>query len=337
MTGTDPPRNRKNSTHQTQHPVRTQHQSSLSGTALLRRGVAEAKQAYESASEPVIGPDEGETGSPVLPVRPALFDDDQVDAVIDRLHDETQALPAPFSKRDLYRTAADMGVPVWHSEQQELFTEQVLAQLRYEWDTDTRAFRPVSSAEVPEKITSAADTIVPALGSELPQSLHQQTEAWCELHGFDAFEDPETQEIVAQQAVFGLLLRVTLYEWYHQHDGWPALSDDPLEAVGQVQARSDAAGFDAWVVDDLVVFADETALGALLEERFRILYSAQPAEDIGRVYETVTLDESRRVLGQYRTPPEIARLMRTWAARGENQLLDPGMGPGALSTPIHPQ
>lgn len=299
--------------------------------------MAEAKQAYDSASEPVIGHGEDETGSPVLPVRPALFDDDQVDAVIDRLHDETQALPAPFSKRDLYRTAADVGVPVWHSEQRELFTDQVLARLRYEWDTDTRAFRPVISAEVPEKVTAAANTIVPALGSELSQSLHRQTEAWCELHGFDAFEDPATQEIVAQQAVFGLLLRVTLYEWHHQHDGWPALSDEPLETVSQVQAQSDAAGFNAWVLDDLIEFADETALGALLEERYRILYSAQPAEDIGRLYETVTLDESRRVLGQYRTPPEIAQLMRTWAASDDNRLLDPGMGPGSLSTPIHPQ
>lgn len=298
--------------------------------------MAKAEQAYDSASSPVTGLGESDTGSPVLPVRPALFDDDQVDAVIDRLDDETQALPAPFSKQDLYRTATDVGVPVWHSEQRELFTDQVLARLRYEWDADTRAFRPVIGEELPEKITAVADTIVPALDSELSQSLRQQTEAWCELHGFGAFEDPATQEIVAQQAVFGLLLRVTLYEWYHQHDGWPALSDDPLEAVGQVQARSDAAGFDAWVLDDLAALADEAALGALLEERFRILYSAQPAEDIGRVYETVTLDESRRVLGQYRTPPEIARLMRTWAASDDNQLLDPGMGPGGLSTPIHP-
>jgi methylase of polypeptide subunit release factors len=178
---------------------------------------------------------------------------------------------------------------------------------------------------------------VPALGSELPQSLHQQTEAWCERHGFDALADPATQEIVAQQAVFGLLLRVTLYEWHHQHDGRPALSDDPLEAVGQVQAQSDTTGFDAWVLDGLMEFADEAVLEALLEERFRILYSAQPAEDIGRVYEMVTPDESRRVLGQYRTPPEIAQLMRTWAASNDNQLLDPGMGPGCLSTPVHPQ
>lgn len=283
----------------------------------------------------MIGHGEGDTGSPVTPVRPALFDDEQVDAVIDRLHDGTQALPAPFSKRELYRTAADVGVPVWHSEQRELFTEQVLARLRYEWDADTRVFRPVSSAEVSEKVTAAADTIVPAFDSEFTQSLYQQTEGWCELHGFDTVEDSATQEIVAQQAVFGLLLRVTLYEWYHQYDGWPALSDDPLEAVGQVQARSDAAGFGAWVLDDLVAFADEATLGALLEERFRILYSAQPAEDIGRVYEMVTPDESRRVLGQYRTPPEIARLMRTWAASDDDQLLDPGMGPGGLSTPIH--
>lgn len=337
MTGTDLPRNRKKSTRRSQQSVRTRHQPSLSGTALLRRGVAEAEQTYDSASDPVIGLGEGDTGSPVLPVRPALFDDDQVDRVIDRLDDAAQGLPAPFSKQDLYRAAADVGVPVWLSEQRELFTDQVLARLRYEWDADTRSFRPVIGEELPEKITSVADTIVPAIDAELPQSLHQQTEAWCELHGFGAFEDPATQEIVAQQAVFSLLLRVTLYEWYHQHDGWPALSDDPLEGVGQVQVRSDAPGFDAWVLDDLVALADEAALGALLEERFRILYSAQPAEDIGRLYETVTLDESRRVLGQYRTPPEIARLMRTWAASDDNQLLDPGMGPGGLSTPVHPQ
>ena len=337
MTGTDLPRNRENSTRRSQQCARTQDQPSLSGTALLRRGATEAKQAYESASGPDIGPGEGDTGSPVLPVRPGLFDDDQVDAVLDRLRDGTQAVPAPFSKRDLYRTAADVSVPVWHSEQRELLTEQVLARLRYEWDADTRAFRPTISAELPEKVTSAADTIVPALSSELPQSLYQQTEAWCELHGFDTVEDSATQEIIAQQSVFGLLLRVTLYEWHHQHNGWPALSDEPLEAVGQVRSRTDAAGFGAWVLDDLAAFADEEALGALLDERFRILYSAQPAEDIGRLYEMVTPDESRRVLGQYRTPPEIARLMRTWAASGENQLLDPGMGPGSLSTPIHPQ
>lgn len=82
---------------------------------------------------------------------------------------------------------------------------------------------------------------------------------------------------------------------------------------------------------------EATDLEAVLSERHRVLYSNQPAESIGRLYETLLPSEYRRMIGQHRTPPEIGNLIQTWATSGGDAVLDPGMGAGGLSTPFHPR
>lgn len=83
--------------------------------------------------------------------------------------------------------------------------------------------------------------------------------------------------------------------------------------------------------------ANDADLLPVLDARDRLLESGAPAEDIGRLYAGLLSNDDRQILGQFRTPPYVGTLMRTWAADGEDSVLDPGMGAGVLSSPFHPQ
>jgi len=188
-----------------------------------------------------------------------------------------------------------------------------------------------------EAIKTAAETVVPTLNSELPQSLRRRLEDWCELHGFDSLERTAVQTIIARQALLSVLLQAALYERQWKQHAWPRLDTDPQTALDHLTEQIGHTGFEACVLDDVVQLFEATDLEAVLGERHRVLYSSQPTEAIGGLYEALLPSEYRRTIGQHRTPPEIGNLMQTWATSGGDAVLDPGMGAGGLSTPFHPR
>jgi hypothetical protein len=160
---------------------------------------------------------------------------------------------------------------------------------------------------------------------------------WCALHGFDAPAATPTRTIIARQAVLNVLLKTTLYEWHHQHGDLPSLPTNTREALRQVAEQTENPAFHEYVLDEIVWLADDADLEPILDARNWLLESGEPAEAIGRLYADQMSNDNRQILGQFRTPPYVGSLMRTWAAGGDDCVLDPGMGAGVLSSPFDPQ
>ena len=279
----------------------------------------------------------GIDGSPVTPVGVAGQRRDQVTAVIRELTSDGHEMPAPFSEPELYQAAVAVGIPVWEPDVKERFTSRVLDELNYEWDSVSQTFVPAFDSGLIEAIKTAADTIVPDLNSSLPRLLRGPLEEWCELHGFDSLEHTITQKNVARQAVLSVLLRSVLYERLRKDRGWSPLDTDPQSVRDQLTKLTGHPGFEVCVLDDVVQLFDPTDLEPVLDERDRVLFSSQPEETIGKLYEALLPSESRRTIGQHRTPLKIGEVMRSWAISGGDAVLDPGMGAGGLSTPFHPR
>lgn len=184
-------------------------------------------------------------------------------------------------------------------------------------------------------ITTTADTIAPVL-ADLPRSLRKRTEAWCELHGFNT-DDGLPETTLARQAVYYILLKITLYEWHHQFGPLPELPENTRDGLRTARTQIDNPAFAECVLDEVIWYAGESAVEGAVETRDRLLESTQPAEDIGALYEAILSKGERRPLGQVRTPPKVGKTMRTWAASGDDIILDPGLGAGGLSSPFDPR
>jgi len=174
------------------------------------------------------------------------------------------------------------------------------------------------------------------------RSIHQQLERapknyfkpdldeWCELQGLKRLDDP--LETVARQAAFNLLLKSTLYEKYHQRGKLPRLPIRPRKALQRAENVTGDSAFQEYVLDDAAWLADIDDLEDLFRARHRLIASERPTEEIGNLFETLTPQETRRKLGQFRTPTKIADIMAVWITpSGDERVLDPGMGACALS------
>lgn len=188
-----------------------------------------------------------------------------------------------------------------------------------------------------EKIlNTAADAIYQQICDNLSQDLQRRVDGWCELHGLDRLDTP--LRIVARQAAFNTLLKSTLYEHYHQRDIVPGLDRDVRTAFQNAQESTSDPAFGEYVLDDVAYVTDRDELNELIEARYQLKSSESPAEEIGRLFESLVPQASRRKLGQFRTPPKIADLMTSWIIdTGTETVLDPGMGAGALSAASYRQ
>ncbi len=179
-------------------------------------------------------------------------------------------------------------------------------------------------------IESTANDIYGTLTNAVDEDLQERIDEWCGLHGLERLEDP--QQIVANQAAFNVLLKSTLYEHYRQHIQLPELDGDVQAAFKTAGDETDDPAFDAYVLDDVAKLGDPEARKEIVDARLQLATTDDPAEEIGRLFETLVPQESRRKLGQFRTPPTIASLMASWLIDdGDERVLDPGMGACALS------
>jgi tRNA1(Val) A37 N6-methylase TrmN6 len=185
-------------------------------------------------------------------------------------------------------------------------------------------------------LNTAADAIYQRISGDLNQDLQSRVDDWCDLHGLNRLETP--LRVVARQAAFNTLLKATLYEHYHKRDILPKLDSDARAAFQNAQETTLDRAFGEYVLDDVARLADEDDLKELIESRYQLKSSEEPAEEIGRLFESLVPQESRRKLGQFRTPPTIADLMASWIIdNGTETVLDPGMGAGALSAASYRQ
>jgi len=204
------------------------------------------------------------------------------------------------------------------------------------WEPVSYQFDATTHETLVERLRTAADAVCGTIDSELPESLQGLVSEWCALHGFDDPAATPTRTIIARQAVLNVLLKATLYEWHHQHGDLPSLPTNTREALRQAAEQTENPAFHEYVLDEIVWLGDDD-LGPILDARNWLLESGEPAETIGRLYANLTSNDDRQILGQFRTPPYVGSLMRTWAASGGDSVLDPGMGAGVLSSPFDPQ
>jgi|GEM_PF-308510 len=194
--------------------------------------------------------------------------------------------------------------------------------------------RSVYSDVLVNRLEKTAADIESGIADASP-AVKESVASWCDLHGFVPSDD-ETSSIIAHQAVFGLLLKATLYEWCHRRGELPKFDGDAHEQFQLAHEETGDPAFSPCELDEILWSVEEANTVAVTEARDQLLESTQPATDIGRLYEALISGEHRRVLGQYRTPRDLAELMRTWATSGGDTVLDPGMGAGELSVPFHP-
>ena len=186
------------------------------------------------------------------------------------------------------------------------------------------------STTLTETLTTAGSQLCGRLADSTDPTLTSAVDAWCEQQGLDRQDDPH--EIVGRQAAFNCVLKSTLYEQYYQQGRVAELGDDPLAAFERASDETGDPAFETYVLDDVAALLDHETLAELAAARHDLIETDQPAETIGRLFESLTPQDARRKLGQFRTPPAIASLMATWLVRdGTETVLDPGMGAGALA------
>lgn len=188
--------------------------------------------------------------------------------------------------------------------------------------------------------TTTLEGIVRRVGDDIHERLTGDTsteteagvERWIECHGLARLDEP--RRVLGRQAALGFLLKATLYE-HHRTAGADLPEIEVRRAVQQFRTAhetTDSPAFRGYALEDIATLADTGRKRELLEAAPRLLDADAPAEEIGRLFETLTPQASRRKLGQFRTPPKVAALMADWCVPdGEDHVLDPGVGAGALS------
>lgn len=179
-----------------------------------------------------------------------------------------------------------------------------------------------------------AGTHIEAAINDAPERLKEEIESWIELHGLERLENP--RQVLARQSALNLLLKATLYEHYRVNTPDTDLPElDVSTARDRFRVARESTGdnaFSEYLLDKLAWTTPTTELADLIEANTRLLSTDNPAETIGKLFEQITPQESRSKLGQFRTPPEVASLMARWCVQsGDETVLDPGTGAGALS------
>lgn len=182
-----------------------------------------------------------------------------------------------------------------------------------------------------EVLTDAAESIAEAFSVRASPDLRGRTAKWVAARGFDELDAVSAETLVARQAALAVLLRAAIFD---------ARANDVLtwgNAEDVFRAAASEGESVAWcVLDDIAWLADAAELAPVIAARHDLTVSTTPSEDLGELYAAVVPSDARQVLSQFRTPRWVGRAMRTWAAGEDDSVLDIGIGPGALSTPIHP-
>ncbi|MDJ1431148.1 N-6 DNA methylase [Halostagnicola sp. A-GB9-2] len=156
---------------------------------------------------------------------------------------------------------------------------------------------------------------------------------WTSYHGLDRTKNPLLT--VAHQAAFNVLLKSALYS-HHRLDGYELTSlnadTDIRECFAEAKSTIGSNAFEECILDEVAFTADSNTLQKIIEPRHLLVNADDPAETIGWLFESIILQDSRRKLGQFRTPDHVAEVLADWAiTSADDTVLDPGMGAGALT------
>jgi len=194
-----------------------------------------------------------------------------------------------------------------------------------------------SSDSLTTIIEDVGDQIYKDVDFESQSQLSEQAEKWGQQHGLYRSEEPE--KLLCRLATYNRLLKISLYSLYKIDDSsLPPLTntDDIAERLSYAREGIADAAFGRYILDDLVDAANPDHMAPLLDNRHRLVNAGKPADDIARIFEELIPNDSRRKLGQFRTPEYVADVMANWSVqRGDDVVLDPGMGSGVLTSKMY--
>lgn len=156
---------------------------------------------------------------------------------------------------------------------------------------------------------------------------------WTSFHGLDRTENPLLT--VAHQAAFNVLLKSALYSHYRL-DGYELKNlngdIDIRECFTEAHSIVGSNAFEEYILDEVAFTANTNIIEDIIEPRHRLVDADDPAETIGWLFESIILQDSRRKLGQFRTPDHVAEVLTDWAiTNADDTVLDPGIGAGVLT------
>lgn len=189
------------------------------------------------------------------------------------------------------------------------------------------------SPSLTDVIEDAGQAIHDSISLTDNPSLREQADDWKALHGLDRLENSDLA--IARQAAFNILLKSSLYSVY-KLDGTdlPDLNSDQslYDCFQQAKDKTDNRAFNEYFLDKIVQEAGGEAVSPVVEARHLLINADDKTETIGRLFEDIVLQDSRRKLGQFRTPNHIANVLTDWAIdSATDKVLDPGMGAGVLT------
>lgn len=184
-----------------------------------------------------------------------------------------------------------------------------------------------------DSIIEAGEAIHQQVPLAQESTLNKKAEHWKSLHGLDQHENSNLT--IAKQAAFSTLLKSALYSVYRL-DGvdLPKLGSQQTlaECFAIAKKETNNEAFTRYFLDEIAQAAGDDTLHPVIDARHLLLDADNKPELIGRIFEEIVLQDSRRKLGQFRTPDHVARILADWSIdTAEDTVLDPGMGAGALT------
>lgn len=182
-----------------------------------------------------------------------------------------------------------------------------------------------SVREVGQQVYEAIDE-----ETDIPPNLQE----WMASFGLDRAEDPTRS--ICDLAAFNRLLKLTLYRVYRQESAdlsRLSADNDVYAAMADARVETGDTAFAETVLDEFVKHVDSDLFKPLFKASQVLMNKKQPADEVGRIFETILDGKIRRKRGQFRTPTFVASFMAHWAIRaGDDTVLDPGVGAGVLTS-----
>lgn len=193
----------------------------------------------------------------------------------------------------------------------------------------------IQSESLQDTIENVGKKVATAI-DQIPDHLEEDYWSWIELHGLDG-QDQNAAEVVGYQSAFNILLKSALYRQYAQsQDLQELIPSEYIASIDQIAAQTGDEAFVPSFLDQITYAIPAADIKKIYVQSERLLKHDSPSEYIGRLYEQVLSNASRRPLGQFRTPVNTAELMAEWAVtEPDDTILDPGVGAGILTACAH--
>ncbi|QLH83838.1 Eco57I restriction-modification methylase domain-containing protein [Halosimplex pelagicum] len=182
--------------------------------------------------------------------------------------------------------------------------------------------------EVRDQVGTIAETIETHLKRDGSEQVRETIRDWSEDCAVD-----RPFAVAARYATLAVLLKSTLYEWYAHRGDLPFLNGNLRDAFDEAADRTKNHAFKDAPLVDIAWEIPRERVAEISWWRHGLMTAENPADDLGYLFEELIPAAERKKHGQFTTPRRISAIMRELAVCDDEQVLDAGIGAGALSVP----